>query len=291
MSYNITRTNGEQLYGEEGLPENTTDTIVYKNSETQSGGLVMIGKLIPEYGTDQSNNFLRLLENFSNDVFPDNPVLGMLFYKSDETSLYVCSDELKPTWTKLLAIQFDKSSDPIDGDMWFDKENKKLYIYDSSDDVKDYILIGPSNYKNKEELSAIGETSIFEDTISKTISFEQGTTNLVTARIVASEKMSPSYVANNSGGRKPECASWIYRLLVNNYMLPNGKYISEIIGNPNFELIGRTNGNALNWTIETSIDTNNDLVFTAFGVGTENNNILPEDDKILWEFDIDIVKV
>ena len=69
------------------------------------------------------------------------------------------------------------------------------------------------------------------------------------------------------------------------------EYISEIIGNPNFELIGRTNGNALNWTIETNIDTNNDLVFTAFGVGTENNSIMPEDDKILWEFDIDIVKV
>lgn len=291
MSYNITRTDGEQLYGEEGLPENTTDTIVYKNSETQSGGLVMIGKLIPEYGTDQSNNFLRLLENFSNDVFPDNPILGMLFYKKDETSLYVCTDELKPTWTKLLAIQFEKSNEPINGDMWFDPDNKKLYIYDASPDVKDYILIGPSNYKNKEELSAKGETSIFEDTISKTISFDQGTTNLVTVRIVASEKMSASYIANNAGGRNPECASWIYRMVVNNYMLPNGKYISEIIGNPNFELIGRTSGNAMNWTIEPTIDTNNDLVLTAFGVGSDNNSILPEDNHIDWEFDIDIVKV
>lgn len=305
MSYDITKTDGTKIYGDAGLPEGETDSIVYKESNI-NGGLMMIGKLVPEYGTDQSNNFLRLLENFSNDIFPDDPVTGMIFYKNDEQSLFVCTDEdsnweeegksqREPEWTKLLAIQFQKPvppAEPINGDLFFDQEDKKLYIYDSS--VEAYVLIGPANYKNKKEISFFGTTSRAQTNFHSQINFDIGTTNLVTARIVASEKMSDDYIATHSGGRRPECSAWIYRLLVNNYKISDSEsslYVSKIIGNPNFELIGKTEHNVSEWTVTPSINTSNQLVLSCFGLGTDSAEIRPEDDHVEWEIDIDIVKV
>ena len=63
MTYNITKTNGTIV---KELGENIIDfdTISY---------IGLIGKLSPNYGETQSNNFIHLAENFANATAPENP--------------------------------------------------------------------------------------------------------------------------------------------------------------------------------------------------------------------------
>ena len=72
MSYIINRYNGSLLVT---VPDGTI------NTTTTSLGL--IGRSVTEYGTVQNENYVYLLENFSNSTAPLQPILGQLWYNSD----------------------------------------------------------------------------------------------------------------------------------------------------------------------------------------------------------------
>ena len=283
MSYNITQSNGEQFYGEAGLPENTTDAIVFNNEDDKNGGLIMIGKLTPEYGVDQSNNFLRLLEHFASRYVPNEPVVGMLYYKKDEQSLYICTNKYTNTWTKLLSIKIGSETpeSAVNGDLWYNDEENKLFIYDESIKKEEdrYVLIGPSNYQHKEEPSYVTETynAAGHSSSQTEININNGTVNMVTARIVASEK-------SNVFTENVECASWICRGIVESKKLANETYQLNIIGNPNYELVSKTTDKALSWDVSMDI-INNKLIVTTLGTTEQNEN------TISWEIDVEIIKV
>lgn len=282
MSYNIKKTNGEPLFGETGLPENQIDI--------NKTPLALIGKLTPDYGNYQSENFVHLAENFANDVFPVNPLKGLLAYNTKDNCLYVCTDEVLKKWTKLLSIRFEQQLNPQIGDMYYNVEDKKLYVYDDTvGEYGDYVLIGPSNFKNKKTDAVVLESDRDIQSAFYSIDIETGTANLVTLKVVACEKMDavlhPEY-----GIRTPECASWVYKMLIQSYVLESGATKTVIVGEPNYELIGRTNGQALNWKVTPEIFDNR-LQIGVEGVGTTNPLITPEMGRVDWEIDIEIVKV
>lgn len=282
MSYNIKKTNGEPLFGETGLPENEVNT-------TRTS-VALIGKLTPDYGNYQSENFVHITENFANDVFPENPLKGQFAYNTSDDCIYVCVDEVLKKWTKMLSIRFEQTTSPQTGDMYYDIEEKKLYIYDATvGNFGDYVLIGPSNFKNKKTDSTVLQSDRDIQSSFYNINIEPGTTNLVTMKIVAGEKMNPD-TNPEYGIRVPECASWIYKMLVNSYKLESGASQTVLIGDPNFELIGRTQGQAMNWVVEPLIF-DNMLQIKVQGVGTTNPLITPEMDRVDWEIDIEIIKV
>lgn len=291
MTYQITRTNGSQ-YSEGTIPDNKIINVL----DETSSYLSLIGKLSADYGEDQSNNFFHLVENFANEKFPSNPVNGMICFRtdSDYNGLYMCIDETasleSARWKKILSINFDNNGAHQAGDIYYDKENKKFYVFDDTiGDNGDWVLIGPQNYYNKQYISTILNSSSDIQSANIQIDIDEGTSNLVTIKAVAKEKMNkdthPEY-----GIRTPECASWIVRLLVDSYTASNGEKIVVIIGQPNYELIGRTSGQALNWTIEPEIF-DKKLKITVTGVGTDNPLVTPEMDSVAWELDIEIVKV
>ena len=288
MSYDIRRTNGYPLY-EGGLPENTTDSIIYseinqETNELNGSGLVMIGKLIPDYGTYQSNNFVHLAENFANDIRPDNPLKGMLWYNNNEGCLYVCTnDEGEPTWTKMMTINFNAISYPAAGDLYYNKEEKKLYIYDDSADK--WIAIGPSNYFGKQSDTAILETSAITPINSYKVSIENDTSNLITIKAVAKEN-----VIKSEDGRPsvPETAAWIVRMLINSYDAGSDYYALRFIGDYNVEKIAETSGVAKDWTIIPVIE-NNELWIYTTGQSFRGTDVTTTP-SISWELDIEIVK-
>ena len=295
MTYNITKTDGTQF---REVEEGKTEATVYENG-SNGQGIILIGKLVPEYGTDQSNNFIRLLENFANteDKRPDSPVTGMLWFNKTEKSLNVCVDEDSRTWTKVLYIKGTKEINANEGDIYYDDVNKQFYIYDDEDG---WILIGPINYKHKVNKNYFLTTYSGKRLDSTTVSFD-GNTNtsyLVTMRVVAREMFSDDYATNNTvtteypNGRSPETASWICTFLVENYReITSNTQKTIIVGNPNYQVIAKSNGEALNWEVKPDIDDNNDLYVAVEGVGTDDTNITEENNHVDWEIEVEILKV
>ena len=285
--YIIKKTNGNtlvELKESSGINSNVVSNI----------GL--ISKLTSEYGQCQSENFVHLAENFANDKFPEHPLTGQTVFNTTDNCMYVCIDQLNKKWVKILSIIFEPPVDSKTGDIYFDKKEKKLFVFDEesvNDENKGWILIGPSNYKNKKTYSAV----IVSDSQSNTghfsdIIIEPDTANLVTIKVVANEFMNPDTHPDYCI-RMPECASWVYKLLVKSHALEIGgikTHKTEIIGEPNYELIGRTNGQALNWSVTPEI-IDNKLSISVNGIGTDNPLITSDMDKVQWAIDIEIVKV
>lgn len=282
MAYNIKKTDGTPLFGESGLAENVVDT-----TKTP---LALIGKLTPDYGNYQSENFVHITENFANDTFPENPLKGQFAYNTQDACMYICVDDTLKSWVKMMSIKFEKSINPQSGDMYYDTDEKKLYIYDTTiGKYGEYVLIGPENYNNKRHESKVIKS---DKSLSGTycdIAIDENTSNLITIRIVAQEKMN-AQINPEYGVRKPESAAWIYKMLVNSYTNENANQVIEIVGNPNYELIGRTSGEALNWTVNPQIY-NNYLRIRVNGVGTTSPVITSEMDSVEWEIDVEIIKV
>lgn len=60
----------------------------------------LIGQNVTNYGTDQNENLVFLLENFAAPAAPNQPILGQLWYKSDEDIIYAYSTA--NTWQALV---------------------------------------------------------------------------------------------------------------------------------------------------------------------------------------------
>ena len=100
------------------------------------------GRNTTAYGTAISENFLHLLENFANNIEPERPVEGQLWY---DTSLG--SEQLKvydgTTWIPaggiIKATAEPEAANSQVGDLWADTDNQQLYLFTGSG----WILVGP----------------------------------------------------------------------------------------------------------------------------------------------------
>jgi len=138
MTYFVNKTNGTAIV----VPDGTKDTT--------STSLTLLGKLSSNYGEDQNENFLKLLENFSSSTPPLKPILGQVWYNTSDNSLNVCYAEASgttPAKFKSLATSNSGSSAPSDptiGDLWYDSTDGQLKLWDGST----YITIGPPTGAN-----------------------------------------------------------------------------------------------------------------------------------------------
>jgi len=126
MSYLINKFNGEELVV---LQDGTLDT-------TTSLGLV--GRNYVGYGETQNENFVFLLENFSNDEPPSRPLIGQLWFDSDVEVLKIYNGE---NWGAVGAAELSDSApvDPQIGSLWIDTQNNILYTWSGTE----WLFIGP----------------------------------------------------------------------------------------------------------------------------------------------------
>jgi len=123
MAYTINHTDGTTL-----IPGGLTDG-TYDDSHTS---IVLIGKDYAGYGQFLNENFVKMLENFSNTASPANPIKGQLWWDSTNNILKVYSGTTWKISTGATASPF--SSPPGDlsttgGDLWFDTTNGQLKVY------------------------------------------------------------------------------------------------------------------------------------------------------------------
>jgi len=126
MAYIINRYNGEALLT---LQDGTVDV---------STSVQLVGRNYVGYGEIQNENFLFLMENFSNDFPPSRPLSGQTWFDSDDKMLNVFDGE---RWAPLgvATVSLDPPTEPTNGMLWFKSPLNTLHIYSGTE----WVLIGP----------------------------------------------------------------------------------------------------------------------------------------------------
>lgn len=126
MAYIINRYNGEELVV---LDDGTLDI---------STSIGLLGRNYVGYGEVQNENFLYLLENFSNISPPVRPLSGQLWYDTANSSLNVYDGS---EWTVVGTASVGESSPPASpGALWLKSQTNQLFVYN-----QEWNLIGPES--------------------------------------------------------------------------------------------------------------------------------------------------
>lgn len=136
MSYTVNKTDGSVL------------TIVGDGTvDTTSTDISLVGRKFSGYGEILNENFIKILESFANNVSPNNPIAGQIWYDTLEGRLKVYTGtQFKPTGGPL--VQDTQPSGLVKGDLWVDSLNNQLYFYDGID----LTLAGPI-YSNAQDVN------------------------------------------------------------------------------------------------------------------------------------------
>jgi len=131
MPYILNKTNGTVLV-----------TVQDANLD-QTTNLDFVGKNYSGYGEIQNENFLKLLENFSNTTAPTRPIEGQLWYNTAEKKLYLYDSQY---WKSIANLEVATEANipsttkaPKEGDLWFNSTKKQLNVYDGND----FVTVGP----------------------------------------------------------------------------------------------------------------------------------------------------
>ena len=152
MAYTITKTDGTTL-----------STIIDGTTDSASTSLTLIGKNFPGYGVFLNQNFVKLLENFSNTTSPDDPVSGQLWWDNSNKLLKVYF-ETSPgngIW-KVISSSMSSSNAPpqaVVGDLWWDTANSQLKVYSGTA----WVTIGPAFTATSGQTGAVADV-IADDT-------------------------------------------------------------------------------------------------------------------------------
>jgi hypothetical protein len=113
--------------------------------------LSLVGRGYPNYGQKIAENFVKLLENFSSPIPPQNPIEGQLWYDTSDPNNKVLrimdGSAESARWPSANGI-YQQGTDPRDsatqglkvGDIWVDTASNQLKIFNSND----WTLVGPS---------------------------------------------------------------------------------------------------------------------------------------------------
>ena len=131
MAYTITLTNGTTL-----------TTIADGTVNSTNSDLVLVGKNYAGYGQFLNENFVHLLENFSDSTAPTTPLAGQLWWDT-AGNLKVYTG----TAFKTLSSITSSASAPtgaVTGNSWWDTVNEQFYVYNGSS----FVLVGPAFSSN-----------------------------------------------------------------------------------------------------------------------------------------------
>ena len=130
MAYTVNKTNSSAEPGQYTV----NDSVI--NTETD---LSFIGKGYAGYGETIAENFLHLLENFSNTSAPTKPIIGQLWWDSTNSRLKVHNGSAFVPAGSNAPYQSAAPSSMVAGDVWIDSDTDQLYLYTGSASV----LVGP----------------------------------------------------------------------------------------------------------------------------------------------------
>ena len=128
MAYTVNKTSSGSYTVQDGVVNTQTD-------------LSFIGKGYAGYGEKIAENFLHLLENFSNTSAPTKPISGQLWYDSTNAQLKVYSGSAFVPAGGNVPYQSAAPSSLTQGDLWIDSDTGQLYFYNGTSSI----LVGPES--------------------------------------------------------------------------------------------------------------------------------------------------
>jgi hypothetical protein len=134
MAYTVNKTNSS------ATPNSYTVQDSILNTQTD---ISFIGKGYAGYGEIVAENFLHLLENFSNTSAPSKPIKGQLWFDESEGRLKVYNGS---SFNPLGGARYQSSTpaSQTQGDLWIDSDTGQLYFYNGTSNV----LVGPPQHRN-----------------------------------------------------------------------------------------------------------------------------------------------
>ena len=130
MAYTVNKSNSS------ASPNQYTVQDGVVNTQTD---LSFIGKGYAGYGEVVAENFLHLLENFSNTSAPSKPIPGQLWWDSTNSKLQVYNGTAFQTAGGSAPYQSNAPSGLSRGDIWIDSDTGQMYFYNGTSSV----LVGP----------------------------------------------------------------------------------------------------------------------------------------------------
>ncbi len=130
MPYTVNKTNSS------ATPNAYTVEDKVINTQTD---LSLVGKGYAGYGEAIAENFLHLLENFSNTSEPTKPMEGQLWWDSTNGRLKVHNGSSFVPAGSNAPYQSNAPSSMVAGDLWIDKDTNQQYFYNGTVSV----LVGP----------------------------------------------------------------------------------------------------------------------------------------------------
>jgi len=150
MAYKLNKTDGSILVE---LVDGVLDTTTLN--------INLIGKNYQGFGESINENFIKILENFSNSAAPNAPIKGQLWYDSGTGRLKVYDGS---TFRSTDSTIFSSSQPEglIQGDIWIDGSNDQLKFWNGTEAV----LVGPIYSKTQQKTGDVVET--IKDTAGQT---------------------------------------------------------------------------------------------------------------------------
>lgn len=115
--------------------DDTKSPIIVQDGDVDtSTNLGLVGRGYTGFGEVVAENFLHLLENFSDETPPSRPTEGQLWYNNTNSSMYYYT--IAETWKKIGNVRVE-SFDPIlnsgevNGDIWLNSTTNNMYMYSS----------------------------------------------------------------------------------------------------------------------------------------------------------------
>ena len=142
MSYRLNKTDGSLLVD-----------LVDGRLDTTSSDIALIGKNYQGFGESINENFIKILENFSNSTAPSNPIKGQLWYDTATGRLKVY-DGITFRSTDSTIFASSQPSELIEGDIWINGSTDQMYFYNGTE----IILVGPGYTKNQLRTGDFTET-------------------------------------------------------------------------------------------------------------------------------------
>lgn len=112
--------------------------------DSNSIDLTLIGRNYAGFGEILNENFVKLLENFASSTSPRNPLQGQLWYDKNENRLKIYDGSTFRAGAGPIVSE-SQPSGLVAGDIWMDSSENQMYFYDGTD----LTLAGPIYSKSQ----------------------------------------------------------------------------------------------------------------------------------------------